>query len=129
MRAVLCLYALTAVALRPAPRPRRRTRLASSTDVDDFRQRLEAGAFFLDEGGRRGVIACDARQAAQHAGAALKAAVLTGERRCVIDCRVDTFDSCSRRFAADDTARWIRRCANSSQLECDCKTYELMNRS
>ena len=50
MRAVLCLYALTAVALRPAPRQRRRTRLASSTDVDDFRQRLEAGAFFLDDG-------------------------------------------------------------------------------
>ena len=69
-------------------------------------------AFFLDDGGNHGVIACDTRQAAQHAGEALKAAVLTGERRCVIDCRVDTFDSCSRRFAADDTARWIRRCAN-----------------
>ena len=110
MRA-LCLCALTAVALRPAPRPRRRTRLASSTDVDDFRQRLETGAFFLDDS-RHDVIACDARQAAQHAGEALKAAVLTGERRCVIDCRVDTFDSTSRRFAADDTARWIRRCAN-----------------
>ena len=81
-------------------------------DVDDFRQRLEAGAFFLDDGGRHEVIACDTRQAAQHAGEALKAAVLNGERRCVIDCRVDTFDSASRRFAADDTARWIRRCAN-----------------
>ena len=110
MRAVLCLCALTAVALRPAQRSRRRTRLRS-TNVDDFRQRLEAGAFFLDDS-RHEVIACDARQAAQHAGEALKAAVLTGERRCVIDCRVDTFDSCSRRFAADDTARWIRRCAN-----------------
>ena len=89
------------------------TRLASTTDVDDFRQRLEAGAFFLDDSGNHDVIACDTRQAAQHAGAALKAAVLTGERRCVIDCRVDTFDSTSRRrFAADDTARWIRRCAN-----------------
>ena len=110
-RVVVCLYAITAVALRPAQPPRRRTRLWSSTDVDDFRQRLEAGAFFLDDS-RHEVIACDTRQAAQHAGAALKAAVLTGERRCVIDCRVDTFDSCSRRFAADDTARWIRRCAN-----------------
>ena len=114
MRAVLCLCALTAVALQfPQPRRRPPTRLGSTdTDVDDFRQRLEAGAFFLDDGGNHGVIACDTRQAAQHAGAALKAAVLTGERRCVIDCRVDTFDSCSRRFAADDTARWIRRCAN-----------------
>ena len=111
-RVVVCLYAITAVALQPAQPPRRRTRLASSTDVDDFRQRLEAGAFFLDDGGNHDVIACDTRQAAQHAGAALKAAVLTGERRCVIDCRVDTFDSTSRRFAADDTARWIRRCAN-----------------
>ena len=111
MRAVLCLYAITAVALQHAQPPRRRTRLASSTDVDDFCQRLEAGAFFLDDS-RHEVIACDTRQAAQHAGAALKAAVLTGERRCVIDCRVDTFDSTSRRFAADDTARWIRRCAN-----------------
>ena len=112
-RVVVCLYAVTAVALQRAHRPRRLpTRLCSSTDVDDFRQRLEAGAFFLDDGGRHDVIACDTRQAAQHAGEALKAAVLNGERRCVVDCRVDTFDSCSRRFAADDTARWIRRCAN-----------------
>ena len=99
--------------MQRAHRPRRLpTRLWSSTDVDDFRQRLEAGAFFLGDDSRHDVIACDARQAAQHAGEALKAAVLTGERRCVIDCRVDTFDSTSRRFAADDTARWIRRCAN-----------------
>ena len=112
-RVVVCLYTITAVALQRTHRPRRLpTRLWSSTDVDDFRQRLEAGAFFLGDDSRHDVIACDARQAAQHAGEALKAAVLTGERRCVIDCRVDTFDSTSRRFAADDTARWIRRCAN-----------------
>ena len=107
MRAVLCLCALTAVTLHfPQPRRRPPTRLGSTdTDVDDFRQRLEAGAFFLDDGGTHDVIACDTRQAAQHAGEALKAAVLTGERRCVIDCRVDTFDSASRRFAAEEDRR------------------------
>ena len=104
----------TCTSLYSHPRRRPPTRLLGSTDtdVDDLRQRLEAGAFFLDDDGAHGVIACDARQAAQHAGEALKAAVLTGERRCVIDCRVDTFESTSRRFSADDTARWVRRCAN-----------------
>ena len=112
MRAVLCLCALTAVR-------------SISHNHDDARRRAlvingcrrlpaaPGGRRLLPRRQRRhDVIACDTRQAAQHSGEALKAAVLTGERRCVIVCRVDTFDSCSRRFAADDTARWIRRCAN-----------------
>lgn len=115
MRRALCLLGValqTCSPLNSEPRRRPPTRLLGSTDtdVDDLRQRLEAGAFFLDSG--HDVLACDARQAAQHAGDSLQAAVLTGERRCVIDCRVDTFESTSRRFSADDTARWVRRCAN-----------------